>query len=211
MVRRRQGTGRSVIVAAEGSFHGRTAAALALTGQSSIREPFAPFGFDVRFVPFGDTQALRAAVRPDCAAVFLESPARARRGAGSRRPAGYLAAAREACDYAAARCSSSMRSRAGSAGPGRGSPTSRAGVRLPDVMTLAKGLGGGVPIGACIGLGDCGTALLARVTTGSTFGGEPDCLRGGALAVLDTIEADGLLGQAAAIGQLARHRDPPRV
>src|SRR5215469_619640 len=100
LVRRRQGSGRPVFVAAEHSFHGRTMGALRLTGKSSIREPFAPFGLDVRFVPYGDADALRAAVGPDCAAVFLEPT----QGEGGVVPApdGYLRAARAACDEAGA-------------------------------------------------------------------------------------------------------------
>ena len=195
VVRRRQGTGRSVIVAAEGSFHGRTSAALALTGKSSIRDPFGPFGLDVRFVPFGDARALRAAVRPDCAAVFLE-PCQGEAGV-IPAPAGYLAAAREACDYAGALLVLDEIQR-GIGRTGAWFAHQQAGV-LPDVITLAKGLGGGLPIGACIGLGDCGTALR-KGDHGSTFGGNPIACAA-ALAVLDTIEADGLLGHAAAIGQ----------
>src|SRR5580693_9307454 len=72
LVRRAQGGSRPVIVAAEHSFHGRTMGALALTGKESIRAPFAPFGLDVRFVPYGDTAALEHAIGPDCAGVFLE-------------------------------------------------------------------------------------------------------------------------------------------
>jgi acetylornithine/N-succinyldiaminopimelate aminotransferase len=195
VVRRRQGTGRSVIVAAEGSFHGRTSAALALTGKSSIRDPFGPFGLDVRFVPFGDEQALRAAVRPDCAAVFLE-PCQGEAGV-IPAPAGYLAAAREACDYAGALLVLDE-IQSGIGRTGAWFAHQQAGV-LPDVITLAKGLGGGLPIGACIGLGDCGTALR-KGDHGSTFGGNPIACAA-ALAVLDTIEADGLLAHAAATGQ----------
>ena len=195
VVRRRQGTGRTVIVAAEGSFHGRTSAALALTGKSSIRDPFGPFGIDVRFVPFGDEQALRAAVRPDCAAVFLE-PCQGEAGV-IPAPAGYLAAAREACDYAGALLVLDE-IQSGIGRTGAWFAHQQAGV-TPDVITLAKGLGGGLPIGACIGLGDCGTALR-KGDHGSTFGGNPVACAA-ALAVLDTIEADGLLANAAAIGQ----------
>jgi len=72
LVRRYQGPDRPVFVAAEGGFHGRTMGALALTGKSSIREPFGPFGLTVRFVPYGDVAALQAATRDDTAAVFLE-------------------------------------------------------------------------------------------------------------------------------------------
>lgn len=195
VVRRRQGAGRPVIVAAEGSFHGRTSAALALTGKSSIRDPFGPFGLDVRFVPFGDARALRAAVRPDCAAVFLE-PCQGEAGV-IPAPAGYLAAAREACDEAGALLVLDE-IQSGIGRTGAWFAHQQAGL-LPDVITLAKGLGGGLPIGACIGLGDCGTALR-KGDHGSTFGGNPIACAA-ALAVLDTIEADGLLANAAATGQ----------
>ncbi len=195
VVRRRQGTGRTVIVAAEGSFHGRTSAALALTGKSSIRDPFGPFGIDVRFVPFGDEHALRAAVRTDCAAVFLE-PCQGEAGV-IPAPAGYLAAAREACDYAGALLVLDE-IQSGIGRTGTWFAHQQAGV-MPDVITLAKGLGGGLPIGACIGLGDCGTALR-KGDHGSTFGGNPVACAA-ALAVLDTIEADDLLAHAAAVGR----------
>jgi acetylornithine/N-succinyldiaminopimelate aminotransferase len=134
-------------------------------------------------------------VRPDCAAVFLE-PGQGEAGV-IPAPAGYLAAAREACDYAGALLVLDE-IQSGIGRTGAWFAHQQAGV-LPDVITLAKGLGGGLPIGACIGLGDCGTALR-KGDHGSTFGGNPIACAA-ALAVLDTIEADGLLGQAAAIGQ----------
>ncbi len=194
VVRRRQGTGRTVIVAADNSFHGRTSAALALTGKSSIRDPFKPFGIDVRFVPFGDAGALRAAVRPDCAAVFLE-PGQGEAGV-IPAPAGYLRAARDACDEAGALLVlDEIQSGIGRTGAWFAHQPE--GV-MPDVITLAKGLGGGLPIGACIGLGECGTALR-KGDHGSTFGGNPVACAA-ALAVLDTIEADGLLALAAETG-----------
>jgi acetylornithine aminotransferase len=195
VVRRRQGGGRPVIVAAENGFHGRTSAALALTGKSSIRDPFGPFGFDVRFVPFGAEDALRAAVRPDCAAVFLE-PCQGEAGV-IPAPAGYLRAAREACDDAGALLVLDE-IQSGIGRTGAWFAHQREGVQ-PDVITLAKGLGGGLPIGACIGLGECGAALR-KGDHGSTFGGNPIACAA-ALAVLDTIEADGLLAHAAATGQ----------
>jgi acetylornithine aminotransferase len=198
LVRRRQRTGQSVIVAADNSFHGRTSAALALTGKSSIRDPFKPFGVDVRFVPFGDAGALRAAVRPDCAAVFLE-PGQGEAGV-IPAPAGYLRAARDACDEAGALLVlDEIQSGIGRTGAWFAHQLE--GV-TPDVITLAKGLGGGLPIGACIGLGECGAALR-KGDHGSTFGGNPVACAA-ALAVLDTIEADGLLARAAETGaQLA--------
>src|SRR5204862_469576 len=100
LVRRHQGPSRPVIVAADGGFHGRTMGSLALTGKESIRQPFGPFGVEVRFVAYGDADALAAAVGPDCAAVFIE-PCQGEAGVVPA-PAGYLSAARRACDAAGA-------------------------------------------------------------------------------------------------------------
>ena len=195
LVRRCQGPGRPVIVAAEHGFHGRTMGALALTGKQSIREPFGPFGLTVRFVPFGDAVALRAAVGPDCAAAFVEPCL----GEGGVVPApeGYLSAAREACDQAGALLVIDE-IQSGIGRTGAWFAHQREGV-VPDVLTLAKGLGGGLPIGACIGFGACGTAF-AKGDHGSTFGGNPVACAA-ALAVLDTIERNGLLSQVATVGQ----------
>ena len=198
LVRRHQGPGRPMFVAAERGFHGRTMGALALTGKSSIREPFGPFGFVVRFVPYGDAAALREAVREDCAAVVLE-PALGEGGV-EPPPAGYLAAARAACDAAGALLVLDE-IQSGIGRTGHWFAHQADGVR-PDVLTLAKGLGGGLPIGACIGFGAAATALR-KGDHGSTFGGNPVACAA-ALAVLDTIDADGLLARAAAVGgQLA--------
>jgi acetylornithine/N-succinyldiaminopimelate aminotransferase len=195
LVRRRQGPGRRTIVAAGGGFHGRTMGSLALTGKTSIREPFGPFGVEVTFVPYGDAAALRAAVAPECAAVFLE-PCQGEAGVVPA-PGGYLRAAREACDAAGALLVlDEIQSGLGRTGAWFGH---QADGIIPDVLTLAKGLGGGLPIGACIGLGAAGTAL-GKGDHGSTFGGNPVACAA-ALAVLDTIESQGLLGNAAAVGQ----------
>ena len=194
LVRRRQGSARPVFVAADGSFHGRTMGALSLTGKSSIREPFAPFGLDVRFVPYGDAGALAAAVGPDCAAVFLEPT----QGEGGVVPApdGYLRAARAACDAAGALLVIDE-VQSGVGRTGAWFAHQREGI-VPDVITLAKGLGGGLPIGACVGIGECGSAL-GKGDHGSTFGGNPIACAA-ALAVLDTIEHDGLLANVTAVG-----------
>jgi acetylornithine/N-succinyldiaminopimelate aminotransferase len=195
LVRRCQGPGRPVIVAAEHGFHGRTMGSLALTGKASIREPFGPFGLTVRFVPFGDADALRSALGPDCAAAFLEPGL----GEGGVVPApeGYLRAAREACDQAGALLViDEIQSAIGRTGAWFAHQAE--GVR-PDVLTLAKGLGGGLPIGACVGFGRCGTGF-AKGDHGSTFGGNPVACAA-ALAVLDTIERDGLLAEVAAVGE----------
>ena len=194
LVRRRQGDSRPVIVAAEGSFHGRTMGALGLTGKSSIRLPFGPFGVDVRFVPFGDPVALRSSVGPDCAAVFLE-PCQGEAGVVPAPP-GYLRAAREACDDAGALLVLDE-IQSGTGRTGAWFAHQAEGI-TPDVVTLAKGLGGGLPIGACIGFGECGAALR-KGDHGSTFGGNP-LVCAAALAVLDTIERDGLLANAAQVG-----------
>ncbi len=189
---------RRVIVAAEHGFHGRTMGALALTGKASIREPFGPFGLSVRFVRYGDAAALRDAVTGDCAAVFLE-PGQGEAGVVPA-PAGYLRAARDACDAAGALLVLDE-IQSGIGRTGRWFAHQQEEVR-PDVLTLAKGLGGGLPIGACIGLAECGTAL-DKGDHGSTFGGNPVACAA-ALAVLDTITDDGLLDHAARLGaQLA--------
>ena len=195
LVRRYQGPGRPVFVAAENGFHGRTMGALALTGKSSIREPFAPFGLTVRFVPYGDAAALRAAVTGDTAAVFLE-PALGEGGVVPPPP-GYLQAARDACDASGALLvADEIQSGIGRTGAWF---ACQADGVAPDVLTLAKGLGGGLPIGACIGLGDAGTALR-KGDHGSTFGGNPVACAA-ALAVLDTIESAGLLQHAVTVGR----------
>jgi acetylornithine/N-succinyldiaminopimelate aminotransferase len=198
LVRRAQGPARPVIVAAEGGFHGRTMGALALTGKAAIREPFGPFGVETRFVPYGDMRALAEAVRADCAAVFIE-PCQGEAGVVPA-PEGYLRAVRQACDAAGALLvADEIQSGIGRSGTWFAHQADGA---VPDVLTLAKGLGGGLPIGACIGLGPAGSAL-GKGDHGSTFGGNPVACAA-ALAVLDTIEADGLLGHAAAVGaQLA--------
>jgi acetylornithine/N-succinyldiaminopimelate aminotransferase len=195
LVRRQQGPGRPVIVAAERSFHGRTMGALAITGKDSIREPFGPFGFEVRWVPYGDVEALRQAVDGTVAAVFLE-PTLGESGV-IPAPAGYLAAARSACDAAGALLVlDEIQSGIGRTGVWFAHQAE--GV-LPDVITLAKGLGGGLPIGACVGFGDSSTAL-AKGDHGSTFGGNPIACAA-ALAVLDTIESEHILDSVKAVGE----------
>jgi acetylornithine/N-succinyldiaminopimelate aminotransferase len=195
LVRRCQGPRRPVFVAAEGGFHGRTMGSLGLTGKASIREPFEPFGLTVRFVPFGDAAALTAAVDADVAAVFLE-PALGEGGVVPA-PAGYLRAARAACDQAGALLVlDEIQSAIGRTGAWFAHQAE--GIR-PDVLTLAKGLGGGLPIGACIGLGATGTGF-AKGDHGSTFGGNPVACAA-ALAVLDVIERDGLLAHVTQVGE----------
>ncbi|WP_184547900.1 acetylornithine transaminase [Streptosporangium becharense] len=186
--------GRTYFVAAENSFHGRTLGALALTGKRSIRDPFGPFPVDVRFVPYGDADALKNAVTEECAAVFLE-PTQGEAGVVPP-PDGYFTAAREICDAAGALLvADEIQSAIGRTG--HWFAHQYEGV-VPDVLTLAKGLGGGLPIGACIGFGAAAT-VFAKGDHGSTFGGNP-VSAAAALAVLDTIDGDGLLEHVRTVG-----------
>lgn len=187
-------TGRTKIVAAEGGFHGRTAGALALTGKPSIREPFEPLLPGVVHVPYGDAGALAAAVDDETAAVFLE-PVQGEAGVRVPPP-GYLRAAREAATrHGALLVLDEVQTGIGRTG--EWFAFQREGV-VPDVVTVAKGLGGGFPVGACIGLGPAGD-LLGPGSHGTTFGGNPVAAAAG-LAVLHVIERDGLLANAAAVG-----------
>jgi len=196
VVRRQQGPkGKRVIVAADHGFHGRTMGALAVTGKESIRAPFGPFGFDVRWVTYGDAAALANAVDDQVAGVILEPTLG--EGGVIPAPAGYLAAARQACDEAGALLVlDEIQSGVGRTGAWFAHQAE--GV-TPDVMTLAKGLGGGLPIGACVGFGEAGSALVAG-DHGSTFGGNPIACAA-ALAVLETIEKDDVLKNVKAVGE----------
>jgi acetylornithine aminotransferase len=188
-------TGRPHLVAAHGAFHGRTLGALALTGQPDKRAPFEPLPAGVSFVPYGDAGALRSAVGPDTAAVFLE-PLLGEAGVVPP-PEGYLATARQATTEAGALLVLDE-VQTGIGRTGAWFAHQSVGVE-PDVLTLAKGLGGGLPIGACIAFGDAAT-LLSAGQHGSTFGGNPvSCAA--ALAVLETIERDDLCGHAKRLGE----------
>ncbi len=188
-------TGRPTIVAAHGSFHGRTMGALALTGQPLKRDPFEPMPPGVVFVPYGDPAALESVVDGDTAAVFLE-PVQGENGVVIP-PEGYLEAAREVT--AAQRALLVLDEvQTGIGRTGNWFAHQSVGV-VPDVVTLAKGLGGGLPIGACIGLGPA-AHLLQPGQHGSTLGGNPVCCAA-ALAVLSTIAADGLLDHVARLGK----------
>src|SRR5947209_535297 len=191
---RRAVPGRTRFVAAERSFHGRSLGSLALTGKAAAREPFAPFGLDVVFVPYGDADALDAVVGDATAAVFLE-PTLGEAGVVPPPP-GYLARARAACDRAGALLVLDE-VQAGIGRTGRWFAHQHEGVR-PDIVTLAKGLGGGLPIGACISVGPVADALQ-KGDHGSTFGGNPvSCAA--ALAVIDTIDKNGLLEHVRTLG-----------
>ncbi|MBT2447225.1 acetylornithine transaminase [Streptomyces sp. ISL-43] len=192
-------TGRTHMVATTGGFHGRTMGALALTGQPKKQEPFLPLPGDVTHVPYGDVEALRAAVTEETALVVIE-PIQGENGVVVP-PAGYLTAAREITratgtllvldevQTGIGRCGQWFEHQA------------HEGVE-PDLVTLAKGLGGGLPIGAVAAFGPVAD-LLQPGQHGTTFGGNPVACAAG-LAVIETIAAEGLLDQVKERGERLR-------
>jgi acetylornithine aminotransferase len=183
-------------VACEQAFHGRTMGALAVTGQPAKRQPFEPLPGSVSFVPYGDTDALRAAVDSSTASVVLE-PVLGEAGVVVP-PAGFLRAAREICDETGALLHlDEVQGGIGRAGAWLSSSIVEPGVHA-DLVTLAKGLGGGLPIGAVAASGRAAEALQ-RGDHGTTFGGNP-VVCAAALAVLETIERDGLLEASTKLG-----------
>ncbi|MFF8916644.1 acetylornithine transaminase [Streptomyces sp. NPDC015032] len=193
-------TGRPHMVATGGGFHGRTMGALALTGQPGKREPFEPLPGDVTHVPYGDAEALRAAVTTDTALVIIE-PIQGENGVVVP-PKGYLEAAREITratgtllvldevQTGIGRCGHWFEHQA------------HQGVD-PDIVTLAKGLGGGLPLGATVAFGPAAD-LLKPGQHGTTFGGNPIACAAG-LAVLDTLAADGALDRVKRLGERIRN------
>ncbi len=166
-------TGRTHLVAMEGGFHGRTVGALALTSKAAYREPFEPLPGEVTFVPYGDLDALAAAVTDETAAVVVE-PVQGEAGVVIP-PEDFLAGARTIADeHGALLWLDEVQCGMGRTGSWMAYDGS--GV-TPDVVTLAKGLGGGIPIGAMIAVGEAGT-LLGPGNHGTTFGGNPVACRG---------------------------------
>lgn len=188
-------TGRTRLVAAEAAFHGRTTGALALTHKQAYREPFEPLIPSVAHVPLNDAEALRAAISTDVAALFLE-PIQGEAGVVAADPA-YLRLARQLT-----RASGTLliidEVQTGVGRTGTWFAFQQAGI-VPDVITVAKGLGAGVPIGAMVTFGPDVSGLLTAGQHGATFGGNPLAAAVG-LAVLDTIETDDLLAHATAMG-----------
>ncbi|MFE0105101.1 acetylornithine transaminase [Streptomyces sp. NPDC059009] len=191
-------TGRRHMVAADGGFHGRTMGALSLTGQPVKRTPFEPLPGAVSYVPYGDTEALRAAVTEETAFVILE-PIQGENGV-IPPPPGYLSAAREIASAKGALLILDE-VQTGIGRTGHWYAAQAEGVEA-DVVTLAKGLGGGLPIGATLAFGPA-AELLTPGAHGSTFSGNPPVCAG-ALAVIDTIERDGLLANAKTQGERLR-------
>lgn len=189
-------TGKTKIVACEEAFHGRTMGALALTGQPAKRAPFEPMPAGVVHVPYGDAAALAAAVDDDTAAVFLE-PIMGESGVVVP-PADYLAQARAITKaHGALLILDEVQTGIGRTGAFFAHQS--AGI-VPDVITLAKGLGGGLPIGAVLAQGPA-AELLQPGMHGTTFGGNPVCAAA-ALAVLNTIDEDGLLAHVESVGKI---------
>ena len=193
-------TGRTHMVSAHGGFHGRTMGALSLTAQPAKQDPFRPLPGDVSHVPFGDVEALRAAVSTDTALVMLE-PIQGENGVVVP-PADYLLAAREIT-----RATGTLlvldEIQTGIGRTGHWFAHQAFEGVDPDVVTLAKGIGGGLPLGATLAFGDA-AELLHPGHHGSTFSGNP-VVCAAANAVLDTIEAEGLLDQVTKVGERLRN------
>jgi len=187
-------TGRTRIVATKESFHGRTIGALSLTGQPSKRDPFKPLIKGITHVPYGDMGAMFKKVNKKTAMIIVE-PIMGEAGV-IVPPHGYLQALRELCDETGALLVfDCVQTGMGRTGDWFGYEYS--GIK-PDVITLAKGLGGGLPLGAMIALGDAAT-LFAPGDHGSTFGGNPVATAAG-LAVISTIEKSELLERVSKVG-----------
>ncbi|MFI9024919.1 acetylornithine transaminase [Streptomyces sp. NPDC053560] len=192
-------TGRTHVVSTVGGFHGRTMGSLALTGQPAKQDPFRPLPGDVTYVPYGDTEALKTAVTTDTAFVILE-PLQGENGVVVP-PDGYLRAARE-ITAATGTLLVLDEIQTGIGRTGHWLESQAQGVVDADIITLAKGLGGGLPIGATLAYGKA-AELLTPGAHGSTFSGNP-VVCAAALAVLDTIEADGLLDHVKQAGERLR-------
>lgn len=189
-------TGKYKIVATKESFHGRTMGALSLTGQPSKRDPFKPLIKGVKHVPFGDSAAMKRAITKKTAMVIVE-PIMGEAGV-IVPPSDYLQNLRTYCDATGALLVfDCVQTGMGRSGDWFGYEYS--GVK-PDVITLAKGLGGGLPLGAMIALGSAST-LFAAGDHGSTFGGNP-IATAAALAVIKAIEKEKILTHVVKVSEL---------
>ena len=208
LVRRHSAGARPRVLALEGAFHGRTMGALSLTHKAAYREPFEPLPPGVEWLPFGDSDALRAAFADggdEVAALVLE-PVQGEAGVRTLPP-GYLALARELTSrHGALLVLDEVQSGMGRTGRwfAHQHPHIGGGVR-PDVVTVAKGLGGGFPVGALVAMGPGVAELLGRGQHGTTFGGNP-VAAAAALATIGVVERDGLLDHVAGLGERLRER-----
>jgi acetylornithine aminotransferase len=187
-------TGKYKVVATQESFHGRTMGALSLTGQPSKRNPFKPLIKGIKHVPFGDSAAMKRAITKKTAMVIVE-PMMGETGV-IVPPSDYLKNLRQYCDKnGALLVFDCVQTGMGRTGDWFGYEYS--GIK-PDVITLAKGLGGGLPLGAMIALGSA-SVLFAAGDHGSTFGGNPVATAAG-IAVIKSIEKENLLSHVDAVG-----------
>jgi len=187
-------TGKFRVVATQEAFHGRTMGALSLTGQPSKRNPFKPLLKGIKHVPFGDSAAMKRAINKKTAMVIVE-PIMGEAGV-IVPPADYLKSLRQYCDdNGALLVFDCVQTGMGRTGDWFGYEYS--GVK-PDVITLAKGLGGGLPLGAMIALGPA-SQLFAAGDHGSTFGGNP-VATAAALAVISSIEKEKILAHVDEVG-----------
>lgn len=198
-------TGRRRIVAAKGAFHGRTIGALSLTGQPSKRDPFKPLLPGIKHVPYGHVRSLKRAVTRRTAMVILE-PIMGEAGVVVP-PSGYLKAAREVCDaYGALLVIDAVQTGMGRTGQWFGYEDE--GIQ-PDIITIAKGIGGGLPLGAMIAIGRA-AQLLQPGSHGTTFGGNP-IAASAALAVIDEIDKNDFIARNVVKGALIRNLISPIV
>lgn len=192
-------TGRKKIVAFVNSFHGRTMGALSMTGQKSKREPFKPLISHISFLPYGDEKALKRGISRRTAMVIVE-PIQGEAGVITP-PSGFLRKIRERTDEVGALLAVDE-VQTGMGRTGKWFAYQSEGI-TPDIITLAKGLGGGLPLGATIGLGKAGQLLQAG-SHGSTFGGSPTSCAA-ALAAIEVIKSERLLGSVEALGEMLKN------
>lgn len=191
----RNRAGANQIITTLGSFHGRTLATVTAGGQPKYSDPFKPLPEGFTHVPYNDLDAIKAATSTRTVAVMLE-PVMGEIGVVPAK-AGYLAGVRRWCDQEGLLLILDE-VQTGLGRTGRWFAHQHHGI-TPDVMTLAKGLGGGVPIGACLAAPKAD--VFEPGDHGSTFGGNPLACAA-ALAVLKVIERDGLVGHAAEMGEM---------
>ena len=191
-------TGRKCVISTIGAFHGRTMGALSLTGQPAKRDLFAPIIEKIKYVPFGDADSMKRAVNKKTAMVIVE-PIQGENGVITP-PAGYLRQLREICDAnGALLVIDAVQTGMGRTGFWFGFEHEEV---TPDVITLAKGLGGGLPLGAMIAIGPA-AQLLKPGEHGSTFGGNPvSCAAG--LAAINEIERKSLNEKSLELGEFLK-------
>lgn len=193
-------TGKTKVVSTIGGFHGRTMGSLSMTGQPAKRDLFAPIVKGVKYVPYGDVVAMAKAVNRKTAMVIVE-PIQGESGVITP-PAGYLKALRDICDkHGALLVIDAIQTGMGRTGFWFGYEHEEI---LPDVITVAKGLGGGLPLGAMIAIGSA-SKLFSPGDHGSTFGGNPvSCAAG--LAAINFIEKNQLNEKSLEMGEYLKSK-----